>query len=186
MAQTAFKLSGFPATGSSAWPACWIPPASVLSSPRTQCERGEHHCLCAWRSRRHHGAFARAILPWPEFPLPDLMYDGQPSHAIVQRTRDGGADIVKYLKTGSAFFRSLRCRRRNGRGHPERQAENFALRGLSGWRVRDQRTCLSACRAKLGARGIEQIIEIKLLPDEQAALEKSAGAVKELVAVIGV
>jgi len=39
---------------------------------------------------------------------------------------------------------------------------------------------------KLGTRGIEQIIEIKLTPDEQAALEKSAGAVKDLVAVIGV
>jgi malate dehydrogenase len=39
---------------------------------------------------------------------------------------------------------------------------------------------------KLGARGIEQIIEIKLTPDEKAALDKSAGAVKELVSVIGV
>src|SRR5207249_2875635 len=39
---------------------------------------------------------------------------------------------------------------------------------------------------KLGARGIEQIIEIKLTPEEQAALQKSAAAVKELVGVIGV
>ena len=39
---------------------------------------------------------------------------------------------------------------------------------------------------KLGARGVEQIIEIKLTADEQAALKKSAGAVKELTAVIGV
>ena len=39
---------------------------------------------------------------------------------------------------------------------------------------------------KLGARGIEQILEIKLHPEEQAALEKSAAAVKELCAVIGV
>jgi malate dehydrogenase len=39
---------------------------------------------------------------------------------------------------------------------------------------------------KLGAKGIEQILEIKLTPEEQAALNKSADAVKELVAVIGV
>jgi len=39
---------------------------------------------------------------------------------------------------------------------------------------------------KLGAKGIEQIIEIKLTPDEKAGLEKSAAAVKELVGVIGV
>lgn len=39
---------------------------------------------------------------------------------------------------------------------------------------------------KLGARGLEEIIQIKLMPEEQAALQKSADAVKELVNVIGV
>ena len=39
---------------------------------------------------------------------------------------------------------------------------------------------------KLGARGIEQVIEIKLTPEERVALEKSAAAVKELVEIIGV
>jgi malate dehydrogenase len=39
---------------------------------------------------------------------------------------------------------------------------------------------------KLGAKGVEQIIEVKLTPDEDAALKKSAGAVKELTDVIGV
>jgi len=39
---------------------------------------------------------------------------------------------------------------------------------------------------KLGARGIEQIVEIKLTSEEQAALEKSAAAVRELVEIIGV
>jgi malate dehydrogenase len=38
---------------------------------------------------------------------------------------------------------------------------------------------------KLGARGVEQIVEIKLTPEEDAALRKSAGSVKELVDVIG-
>ena len=40
--------------------------------------------------------------------------------------------------------------------------------------------------AKLGAGGIEQIIEIKLLPDEKAALDKSAASVRELVNVLGI
>jgi malate dehydrogenase len=40
--------------------------------------------------------------------------------------------------------------------------------------------------AKIGSNGVEKIIEIKLTADEQAALQRSAGAVKELVAVIGV
>jgi malate dehydrogenase len=39
---------------------------------------------------------------------------------------------------------------------------------------------------KLGARGIEEVIQIKLTPEEKAGLDKSAGAVKELVGVIGV
>ena len=39
---------------------------------------------------------------------------------------------------------------------------------------------------KLGARGVEQIIEIKLLPEERAALEKSAASVRELVNILGV
>jgi malate dehydrogenase len=39
---------------------------------------------------------------------------------------------------------------------------------------------------KLGARGIEQIVEIKLTPEEHAALQRSAAAVKELVDIIGV
>jgi malate dehydrogenase len=39
---------------------------------------------------------------------------------------------------------------------------------------------------KLGAKGVEQIIQIKLTPEEQSELERSAGSVKELIAVIGV
>jgi malate dehydrogenase len=48
---------------------------------------------------------------------------------IVQRTRDGGAEIVKYLKTGSAFYAG------DVRGHPQGQKKNPALRGSPGRRV---------------------------------------------------
>jgi malate dehydrogenase len=103
---------------------------------------------------------------------------------IVQRTRDGGAEIVKYLKTGSAFY-----------------APGRAVLEMCTAILKDKKKILP-CAAylegeygisglfigvptKLGANGIEQIIEIKLTDEESAALKKSGAAVKELVAVIG-
>jgi malate dehydrogenase len=105
--------------------------------------------------------------------------------AIVQRTRDGGAEIVKHLKTGSAYY-----------------APSAATTEMVEAILKDKKKILP-CAAylqgeyginglyvgvpcKLGAKGIEQIIEIKLTAEEKAALDKSAAAVKELVGVIGV
>src|SRR5437867_9976441 len=104
---------------------------------------------------------------------------------LVQRTRDGGAEIVKLLKTGSAYY-----------------APSAATAEMVEAILKDKKKILP-CAAylegeygirglyvgvpvKLGAKGLEQIIEIKLTPEEQSALQKSADAVKELVAVIGV
>jgi malate dehydrogenase len=104
---------------------------------------------------------------------------------IVQRTRDGGAEIVKYLKTGSAYY-----------------APSAAAVEMTEAILKDKKKILP-CAAylqgeygiegyyigvpcKLGAAGLEQIIEIKLTPEEDAALKKSAAAVKELCEVIGV
>jgi malate dehydrogenase len=104
---------------------------------------------------------------------------------LVQRTRDGGAEIVKYLKTGSAYY-----------------APSAAAVEMTEAILKDKKKILP-CAAylqgeygidgyyigvpcKLGAAGLEQIIEIKLTPEEDAALKKSAAAVKELCAVIGV
>ena len=53
-------------------------------------------------------------------------------------------------------------------------------------RVRRTQNLFVGVPCKLGARGLEQIIEIKLTPEEDAAFKKSAAAVKELVDVIGV
>jgi malate dehydrogenase len=103
--------------------------------------------------------------------------------AIVSRTANGGAEIVKYLKTGSAYYA------------PAASAVEMAESIL-----RDKKKVLP-CSAylqgeygidglfvgvpcKLGAGGIEQIYEIKLTDEETAALHKSSGAVKELVDVI--
>jgi malate dehydrogenase len=103
--------------------------------------------------------------------------------AIVERTANGGAEIVKYLKTGSAYYA------------PAASAVEMAESIL-----RDKKKVLP-CSAylegeyginglyvgvpcKLGSGGIEKIYEIKLTDEETAALHKSSGAVKELVEVI--
>jgi malate dehydrogenase len=104
---------------------------------------------------------------------------------LIQRTRDGGAEIVKHLKTGSAYY-----------------APSAAAVEMVEAILKDKKKILP-CAAylqgeygidgfyigvpcKLGAAGLEKIIEIKLTPEEDAALKKSAAAVKELCAVIGV
>ena len=103
--------------------------------------------------------------------------------AIVDRTANGGAEIVKYLKTGSAYYA------------PAASAVEMAESIL-----RDKKKVLP-CSAylegeygikglfvgvpcKMGAGGIEKIYEIKLTDEETALLHKSSGAVKELVEVI--
>ena len=102
---------------------------------------------------------------------------------LVQRTRDGGAEIVKHLKTGSAYY-----------------APSAAAVEMAESILKDKKKVLP-CAAylegeygvnglfvgvpcKLGAAGIEKIYELKLTAEETAALHKSSGAVKELVDVI--
>jgi len=136
------------------------------------------------------GGHGDTMVPLPRYstvagiPITELM-DAATIERLVQRTRDGGAEIVKYLKTGSAYY-----------------APSAAVTEMVEAILKDKKKILP-CAAylegeygikglfvgvpvKLGAKGIEQIIEIKLTPDEKAALDKSAAAVKELVGVIGV
>ncbi len=116
-------------------------------------------------------------------PLTDLL-PMERVEAIVQRTRDGGAEIVNYLKTGSAFYapaasvtamvdailldrgRILPC-----------AALLEGEYGVNGVYV--------GVPVKLGANGIEEVVQIELTAEEQAALNKSAAAVQELVDVMG-
>jgi len=102
---------------------------------------------------------------------------------IVQRTRDGGAEIVKLLKTGSAYY-----------------APSAAIAEMAESILLDRKRVLPCCAylegeygirglcvgvpVKLGAKGIEEVVEVKLTPEEKRALEKSAAAVKELVEVM--
>jgi len=115
-------------------------------------------------------------------PLTDLL-DAESIGRLVKRTRDGGAEIVRYLKSGSAYY-----------------APSAAVAEMVEAILRDRKRVLP-CSAylegeygiqhlfagvpvKLGARGIEKIFEAKLTEDELAALRKSAAAVKELVDVM--
>jgi malate dehydrogenase len=108
---------------------------------------------------------------------------GEQIDRLVKRTRDGGAEIVGLLKTGSAYY-----------------APSAAIAEMVEAILKDKKKILP-CAAylegeygidglyigvpvKLGAKGIEQIIEIKLTAEEKAALEKSAAAVRELVNVL--
>ena len=104
---------------------------------------------------------------------------------IVQRTRDGGAEIVKLLGTGSAYF-----------------APSASVLQMVDSILLDKKmimpcaiyltgedgihNLLVGVPAKLGAKGLEQVIEIELTQDEKALLQKSADAVEELVKVMGI
>jgi malate dehydrogenase len=98
--------------------------------------------------------------------------------AIVERTRNGGAEIVKHLKTGSAYYA------------PSAGAVEMAeaivkdskrILPCSAWLEGEygMRGLFLGVPCKLGRKGLEQIIEVELTADERAALEKSADAVRE-------
>jgi malate dehydrogenase len=136
------------------------------------------------------GGHGDDMVPLPRYstvagiPLPELLTK-EKIDAIVTRTRKGGAEIVNLLKTGSAYY-----------------APSAAIVEMVDTILKDKKKILP-CAAylegeyginglfvgvpvKLGARGIEQVIEIKLTPEENAALQKSAASVRELVNVVGV
>ncbi|HUJ39794.1 MAG TPA: malate dehydrogenase [Candidatus Acidoferrales bacterium] len=136
------------------------------------------------------GGHGDDMVPLPRYstvagiPLPDLL-PKEKIDAIVERTRKGGAEIVNLLKTGSAYY-----------------APSAAVKQMVEAILKDKKKILP-CAAylegeyginglfvgvpcKLGERGIEQIIQIKLTDEENAALQKSAAAVKELVSVLNV
>lgn len=103
--------------------------------------------------------------------------------AIVQRTRDGGAEIVELLKTGSAFYAPSAAGAQMVEAILEDKKRILPCAvylqgeyGINGLYV--------GVPAKLGAGGVEQVIEVKLSQEEQAELERSAASVKELVGVM--
>ena len=120
-------------------------------------------------------------------PLPDLVKMGWTTQEkldqIIQRTRDGGAEIVGLLKTGSAFYAPA--------SSAIAMAESF---------LRDKKRVLPAAAhlngeyglkdiyvgvpVVIGAGGVERIVEIELNAEERAGFDKSVAAVKTLVEVV--
>jgi len=111
-------------------------------------------------------------------PITELMSKDRVD-ALIQRTRDGGAEIVKLLKTGSAFY-----------------APAASTVEMVEAILKDKKKILPCCvlaegeygindtfvglPVKLGRSGIEEILEIKLTPEEREALHLSASHVREL------
>jgi malate dehydrogenase len=118
-------------------------------------------------------------------PLPDLVSMGWTTQdrldAIVQRTRDGGAEIVGLLKTGSAFYAPATAAIEMAEAYLKDQkrvlpcaafVENaYGLKAL-----------YVGVPTVIGAGGVERVIEITLNKDEQAMFDKSVAAVQGLVA----
>jgi malate dehydrogenase len=117
-------------------------------------------------------------------PLPDLVSMGWTTQdkldAIVQRTRDGGAEIVGLLKTGSAFYAPATSAIEMAEAYLKDQkrvlpcaAHVDGAYGLNGFYV--------GVPVVIGQGGIERVVEIAMNKDEQAMFDKSVDAVKGLV-----
>jgi malate dehydrogenase len=184
MAQVALKVSGFPKNRV-------IGMAGVLDSARMSAFVAME--LKVSIENVHSfvlGGHGDDMVPLPRYstvagiPLPDLL-PKERIDAIVERTRKGGIEIVNLLKTGSAYY-----------------APSAAAVEMTEAILKDKKKILPCAvylegeygikglfvgvPVKLGAKGVEEIIQIKLTPEENAALQKSSSSVKELITVLGI
>ncbi len=184
MVQTAYKVSGFPKERVMGM-------AGILDSARMRAfiamelDVSVENITCSVL-----GGHGDTMVPLARYstvagiPIPELI-PADKLEAIITRTRKGGGEIVALLKTGSAYY-----------------APSAAAVEMVEAILKDKKKILP-CAAylegeygitglyvgvpvKLGAGGIEQILELSLTNEERAALQKSADAVQELVSIIGV
>ncbi len=184
MVQTSYKVSGFPKNRVMGM-------AGILDSARMatfialELKVSVENISCFVL-----GGHGDTMVPLPRYstvsgvPITELLPKDK-IDAIVKRTQSGGAEIVSLLKTGSAYY-----------------APSAAIVEMIEAIFYDKKKILP-CAAllegeyginglfvgvpvKLGAQGVESVMEIKLTPEEDAALKRSAAAVKELVGIIGV
>jgi malate dehydrogenase len=182
MCQLALKVSGFPRQRV-------IGQSGVLDSARFRTFIGMELGVSVENIEAYVlGGHGDTMVPLTRYttvggvPLPELLPPDR-IEALVKRTRDGGAEIVNLLKTGSAFY-----------------APSAAVVEMVDAIIFDKKKILPTAvylegeygftgvycgvLAKLGARGMEQVVELKLSADEQAALARSADAVRELISVM--
>ena len=184
MVQTAFKVSGFPKNRV-------IGMAGVLDSARMRTFIAMELKVSVENVHAFVlGGHGDDMVPLPRYstvcgvPITELLSQ-EVIDRILDRTRKGGGEIVSLLKTGSAYY-----------------APSAAIVEMVEAIYKDKKKILP-CAAylegeygiqglyvgvpvKLGAKGVEQIIEIHLSNEERAQLQKSAASVQELVRIIGV
>jgi len=184
MAQAAYKMSGFSRNRV-------IGMAGVLDSARFRTFIADELKVSVENVTAFVlGGHGDTMVPLPRYstvagiPITELM-NKETITRLVDRTRNGGAEIVKYLKTGSAYYAPsastvemveaiLKDKKKIMPCAVYLEGE-YGVDGL-----------FVGVPVKLGANGVEEIIQIKLTDEEQAEVNRSAAAVKELVGVIGV
>ncbi|MBL8148856.1 MAG: malate dehydrogenase [Blastocatellia bacterium] len=183
MCHVAYKVSGFPKHRV-------IGMAGVLDSARMSCFLAEALDVSVENINSFVlGGHGDTMVPLARYstcagiPIPELL-PKETIDKIIDRTRNGGAEIVKLLKTGSAYY-----------------APSAATVEMVESILKDKKKILPCATllegeygisglfigvpVKLGANGIEKIVEINLTVEERTALQKSAAAVQELVDIIG-
>jgi malate dehydrogenase len=128
------------------------------------------------------GGHGDSMVPLPRYstvagiPLPDLLDQGTIDR-LVKRTRDGGIEIVNLLKTGSAYYApsSSAVQMIEAIVRDKKRVLPCSIQLQGEYGIKDT---VVGVPMKLGKKGMEEIIKIKLTPDEQAALNKSAADVK--------
>ena len=136
------------------------------------------------------GGHGDTMVPLPRYstvagiPITELLPKDK-IDAIVKRTAGGGAEIVKLLGTGSAYYApgSATVEMVDAILKDKKKILPCTVFLQGEYGIRD---LFVGVPVKLGARGLEEIIQITLTPEEDAALKKSAAAVKELVEIIKV
>lgn len=184
MTQVAYVRSGFPKNRVMGM-------AGVLDSARMRCFIAEELNVSVENVTAFVlGGHGDTMVPLPRYstvagiPVTELIAPDR-LEEIVKRTANGGAEIVGLLKTGSAYY-----------------APSLAAVEMTESILKDKKKILPCAvylegeygisnlfvgvPVKLGKNGVEQIIEISLTNEERAALHKSAGAVQELINVLGI
>jgi malate dehydrogenase len=131
------------------------------------------------------GGHGDTMVPLPRFssvagiPITELM-DTATIERLVKRTREGGAEIVSLLKTGSAYYApaSAACEMAEAVIKDKKKILPCAAYLTGEYGIND---LFIGVPVKLGRGGIEEVIQIRLTPEEDAALKKSADAVKGLI-----
>jgi malate dehydrogenase len=136
------------------------------------------------------GGHGDSMVPMPRFstvagiPLTELIKMGWITEdrlaSIIQRTRDGGAEIVGLLKTGSAFYAPASSAIEMAEAYlkDEKRVLPVAAYVNGPYGIKDLYVGVPVV---IGENGVERIVELDLTPDEKAALDKSAGSVQTLI-----